>query len=150
MGCCKTEWGRAFRESGGVKFNQVNPSGIRGLNCLLESVFWHLQASGLRGLYSRCHHHLTYQRYTTIQWLALKEHLLCARHCDEHCTCSNFMSPSLRSREGKQLAQCAIGRKRQSQNSNRVCLTAYPLLFTSRPLHTTSTVGRPGWTVVCK
>lgn len=45
------------------------------------------------------------------------------------------------------VSQTGSGRARLP---NQVCLTWNPLLFTSQPLHATSTVGRPGWTAICK
>lgn len=45
---------------------------------------------------------------------------------------------------------CATDRKWQSHNPKPGLCASTPLLITSQPLHTTSTVGRPGWTAVCK
>lgn len=45
------------------------------------------------------------------------------------------------------VSQAGSGRARIP---NQVFLIPNPFVFTSQPLHNTSTVGRPGWTAICK
>lgn len=154
-------WRRAIAPS----FKWVILSRCTGFNGLLESAFPDFQVPGLSRLNSRCHLScVTCQRDTIITTVNIKgAPTMCQARwralymLQSHVTLtSTLWVPSFygcgdwgpeRLSSLPNVSQAGRGRARIP---NQVHLTPNSFLFTSQPLHTASTVGKPDWIAVCK
>lgn len=141
----------------GPSFPQVTPPGIQGL-----TTFWCLCSTFPRSGLEETQFQVTPARYDiakTSNDSNKDSGTVMSALCAPVLGLSYFNSPYAPSfhqwgnwgpERVSNLASVAQAGNARSRIANQVCLTPDPFLFTSQPQHATSTVGRPGWTMVCK